>query len=149
MLEGAGRHNQLSAIQEKYLECCYTRPSPLRQMSFSLEASCVPTTGYGAITLEYEVRKCHILGSRSLASWVRAGWKSVCLTPRTTGSGFTKTVERTPADSNSVTSDCDQVFIDLSSTRSMRLLRILPNGPRLRAHVARATSACRNLVTQP
>jgi hypothetical protein len=43
----------------------------------------------------------------------------------------TKTDTRTPADLNRVTFDCDQVFIDLSSARSMRLLCILPNGPRL------------------
>jgi hypothetical protein len=55
----------------------------------------------------------------------------------------TETDMRTPADLNSVTSDCDQVFIDLSSARSTRLLCLLPNGPRLRE---RAT--CRNLMTQ-
>jgi hypothetical protein len=43
----------------------------------------------------------------------------------------TQTDIRTPADLNSVTSDCGQVLIDLSSARSMRLLCILPNGPRL------------------
>jgi hypothetical protein len=61
----------------------------------------------------------------------------------------TKTDMRTPEDLNSVTSDCDQVFMDLSSARSMCLLCILPNGPRLRAHDVCATSVCRNLMTQP
>jgi hypothetical protein len=61
----------------------------------------------------------------------------------------TKTDIRTPADLNSVTSDCDQVFIDLSSARSMRLLCVLPNVPRLRAHVVRATPARGCALTQP
>jgi hypothetical protein len=61
----------------------------------------------------------------------------------------TKTDIRTPADLNSVTSDCDQVFVDLSSARSMRLLCILPNGPRLRAHVVRATGALAPLRLRP
>jgi hypothetical protein len=39
------------------------------------------------------------------------------------GPGVTKTDVRTPSDLNSVTSDCDQVFIDLSSARSMHSKR--------------------------